>query len=427
MGHEFQVRVGPEGARNVDVVGNTGRAIQIAIDAVSSRNGGTVIVTRGEYTLEDSLRLAPDVRLVGESALLRRGKLVWSELALDADIAQREITPTSTDNWRPGMAACIWDKNSGWGHERPPARVAAIDNGILHLDDYLTNERYAAVGGRVVNYAPMVIGVNADRAILEGFTIDAALDDPEGILNGMRIGEVYFRRSNEIIIRNLTVSNGRGDGIIIADASLGALVEDCETHHNDNYGIHPGSHSARCIVQRCKIHHNGSDGLYICWGIKGGEFLDNDIHDNGLIQYRSGFSIGHKDTDCLIARNKIYNNKKYGICFRKKTEGNAAHRATVRENLIENNGSGPTELTDVKNRIEPWESTGAGVCVSGMTRDLLLERNTIRETRPAPEQWQRHAVMLREGVTNTRMTGNTLEGHPEEPIVDLAGALNPVA
>jgi hypothetical protein len=171
------------------------------------------------------------------------------------------------------------------------------------------------------------------------------------------------------------------------------------------------------------MHHNGSDGLYICWGIRGGEFLDNEIYENGLIQYRSGISIGHKDTDCLIARNRIYGNKKYGICFRRKTEGNAAHRATVRENVIENNGSAPGELSDVKKRIEPWESIGCGVNVSGMTKDLTLERNVIRETRGEGSKWQRHGVMLREGVGGVKLVENVIEGHPDEAVVDLAGAV----
>jgi hypothetical protein len=417
------VRVGVEGTRGVDVVGSTGRAIQIAVDAVTARGGGTVVVTKGQYVLEDSVRMAPDVRLVGENALLRRGKLVWSELALDADIAQREITPKNTEGWHEGMGLALWDRRSGWAHGRPPARVVGVDGGVLYLQDLLEAERYAAHDGRVVGYFPMIDGVRADRAIVEGFEIDAAVDDPQGILKDMRIGEVYFRWSPGTVLRGLTVRNRRGDGIIVAGASEDSLIEDCETYRNDNYGIHPGSHSARCVVQRCRIHHNGSDGLYICWGIRGGEFLDNEIYDNGDSQFRSGISIGHKDTDCLIARNKITGNKKYGICFRQKTEGNAAHRATVRENRIENNGSGPEELADIKKRLEPWEATGCGISVCGMTRDLLLERNIIRETRPENSRWQRHAVIVREGAGGVRLVDNVIEGHPEEPIVDLARAV----
>jgi len=394
------------------------------VDAVAARGGGTVVVTKGEYVLEDTLRMRADVRVVGEGAVLRRGPLVWSELALDADIAERQITPVESEKFHEGMGVCIWDRRSGWGLERLVARVVGVEGGVMYLEEHLTAERYAAEGGRAVNYFPMVVGQHADRAVLEGLTIDAGVEDREGILKGMRNAAVYFRRSGEIILRGLTVSGARGDAIIVADASEGALVEDCETFGNDNYGIHPGSHSARCVVQRCKIHHNGSDGLYVCWGIRHGEFLDNEIYENGGIQYRSGISIGHKDTDCLFARNKVWGNKKYGVCFRRKTEGNAAHRATLRENLIENNGSGAGELAEVKAQIEKWEAVGCGVSVCGMTKDLVLERNVIRETRREGEKWQRHGVMLREGVSGVKMVGNVMEGHPEEAVVDLSGVGN---
>ena len=46
------ITVGP---RDADVVGADNRAIQLAIDALSLRGGGTVRVLPGEYTLIDAL------------------------------------------------------------------------------------------------------------------------------------------------------------------------------------------------------------------------------------------------------------------------------------------------------------------------------------------------------------------------------------
>jgi hypothetical protein len=415
-----QIAVGMAGMKKIDICAETGRGIQIGIDAMFARGGGTVVVRKGEYWLEDSIRLRPGVRLVGEEAKLRRGELVWGELALDADIGEIQITPKNPEEWRAGMGVCLWDRKSGWALGPLPVHVNGIADGVLHLDEHLTMERYAADGGRVVNYFPMVLGHRSAGAIVEGFEIDAGVEDPEGILKGMRNAVVYFRHSPNSVLRGLTISNGRGDGIIVSDASTDSLVEDCETFGNDNYGIHPGSHSARCTVRRCHIHHNGSDGLYICWGIKGGEFTDNRIHHNGLIQYRSGISIGHKDTDCLIARNEIFENRKYGICFRRKTEGNGAHRATVRENVIENNGSPEGELVEVKARIEPWESVGCGIHISGVTKDVVIEKNTIRETRSGAERHQKHGIVMRAGVVGTKIEGNVIEGHPGEAVLDEA-------
>ncbi len=419
----YEITVGPSGA---DIVGLTGRAIQIAIEALASRGGGIVRVLPGEYMLDDSIRLRPNVTLRGdmEKTILRRIPLVWSPLALDADVSQSQITPERLDGFRPGMGLLLWEKRFGWSEGRHPYVITHIENGTLFIDSYITGDRCAEYEGRVVNYFPMVLGVLADGASIDGFTVDAAVDDPDGALAGMRSAVVYLWRSRGVTLRNLITRNGRGDGICWGKSSIGTLCEDCQAYNNDNYGIHPGSHSMSCKIRRCDIHDNSSDGLYICWGISQSEFTDNKIYRNGIGQFRSGISIGHKDTDNLIARNHVYDNKKYGICFRRKTMGNAAHRVTVRDNIIENNGTRADEFAELKKILEPWESIGAGVHVCGMTQDLVLENNVIRETRQGAERLQQHALVLMPGVSGVRMKGNEISGHPGAAIVDDSGGTN---
>lgn len=420
-----EIIVGPPGS-GANVVGTTGQCIQIAIDALALRGGGLVRVLPGEYVLDASIRLRPHITLCGDRArtLLRRGPLVWSPLALDADISQTEITPERPEGFRPGMSVCTWDNASGWAAVFLNYAITRIAGGVLHLHDYMVDDRRAECQGRVVNFFPMVLGVKADGAVLEGFTIDAAVTDPDGVLAGMRTAVVHFWRSPGVVVRNCTIRNGRGDGLCFSKSSINALAEDCEVHDNDFYAIHPGSHSAGAKVRRCDMHHNGADGLYICWGIRGGEFVDNHIHHNGTRLFRSGICTGHKDTDNLIARNHIHDNKKYGIAFRRKTLGNAAHRTIVRDNLIENNGARADEFLDIRRQIDAAEAIGAGIHISGMTRDVVLENNTIRETRSGAERTQKHAVILAAGVAGTRMKGNTFAGHPENAVVDLSGETN---
>ena len=91
---------------------------------------------------------------------------------------------------------------------------------------------------------------------------------------------------------------------------------------------------------------------------------------SGSRLYRNGICTGHKDTDDLIARNRV--------------RGNAKH----------------------------------GIYVSGVTHDLVVEANTIRETRAGDQRHQRHAVYLAAGVTRVTIVGNTLAGHPDSAIVD---------
>lgn len=418
-----EITVGPAAA---DIVGSTNRAIQLAIDACAQRGGGIVRLLPGEYTCRDAVRLRPNVTLIGnrEKVVLCYAPLVWSPLAVDADIGQKEITPEDASLFRPGMGLCTYDKEASWLHAGSPLTITAVRNGVLYLDDYLTANSLAERGGRVMAWFPLVLGIEAHNAVVDGLTADGRIDDPEGILKGLRTATVYIRRSPGVTLRNVISRNGVGDGICFSTASTDGTIEHCVAAGNGCFGIHPGSHSTRTNVRHCDIHDNAFDGLYICWGIRDSEFTDNHIWRNGWRGFRSGLSIGHRDSDNLIARNHIHDNAKYGIAFRRKTFANSPHRVIVRNNTIENNGSRPDQLREIKTRIEPWESIGCGIQVCGMTRDLSIENNVIRDTRTGEERTQRHALMLTEGVSGIRMSGNTISGHPDKAVVDESGGKN---
>jgi hypothetical protein len=162
------------------------------------------------------------------------------------------------------------------------------------------------------------------------------------------------------------------------------------------------------------MHHNGSDGLYVCWGVRESEFTDNIIYYNGIRGdtnfpdhgKRGGISTGHKDTDNLIARNHIYENASYGIHFRTKTEANGAHRTTIRENIIENNG--------LPGHVE----RGCGISISGITHDIIIDNNIIRETRTGSDRLQKNALQIGQGVSRVQMLNNKISGHPEAAVID---------
>ena len=61
---------------------------------------------------------------------------------------------------------------------------------------------------------------------------------------------------------------------------------------------------------------------------------------------------------------------------------------------------------------------GCGIYISGITHDILIENNTIRETRKGDERLQKNAVFLEPGVTRVQMINNKISGHPENAILD---------
>ena len=152
--------------------------------------------------------------------------------------------------------------------------------------------------------------------------------------------------------------------------------------------------------------------------------FENDIHHNGHLMWRSGISIGHKDADNLLVGNHVYENCKYGVCIRRKTEANGAHRCVYRENVIENNGQDLAGIPEDCKWLPDRERVACGVHVEGVTKDLTFERNVIRETRPEGQQWQRHALYLAPDVSGCRMIENEMAGHPDDDIVDESGTLN---
>jgi hypothetical protein len=358
----------------------------------------------------------------GEVLLRRPAELAASPLEIDADAGQFEITPAQAAGFRAGMGVCLFDRNRAWAFQSNPRRVAAVEGGRLLLQDMIADtDRLAASGGMVVNHFPMVLLREAPRAMVDNLALDASVQDG-GLLENFWTAGVFLYHSPQCTIRRVQSSHIRGDGIQLAEASVGAVLEDCHAHDNTHHGIHPGSHSARCAVRRCHIHHNGSDGLYICWGVRHAVFEDNDIHHNGERLWRSGISIGHKDTDNLLERNRIYENCKYGVCIRHKTEANGAHRNVFRQNRIENNGQDPAGIPPAFRGLPQRELVSVGVSVLGPTHDVVFEKNVIRETRPAGKQFQKSAFYIGPGVSRLTVRDNEISGHPEPAIVDESGS-----
>jgi hypothetical protein len=393
--------------------------IQRALDALRGR-GGTVILGAGEYHITEPVRLAGDVRLVGDGhvVLRRPARLAVSELLCDVDVGQYVFTPAHPERFRPGMAVCFHDRKSGFAHGTQTVTVTEVRDGNVYFDAMNSFDRLAEQDAAAMNSFPLILGVGAHRAMVENVVLDAAMDDapPQGRMP--RTFGLYLHQSEHCTIRGVEACHIYGDGICFAKASLHTTIEDCHTHHNSNYGIHPGSHSARSAVRRCRIHHNGSDGLYVCWGISHSVFEDNDIYDNGHRDWRSGISIGHKDTDNLIARNTVRHNAKFGICVRIKTAANGAHRCIYRENIVENNGHDPVKMPAYVRQLPVEELVSCGVYLNGSTDGMVFERNVIRETRQGGQRRQRHAFIINENVTNLTLRDNQIGPHPEGEILD---------
>lgn len=381
-----------------------GRDVQAAIDAVSTQGGGVVVLRPGVYELEDSIRLRShvDLRGDGSAVLHRKGPLVWSYLAVDADDGQREITPKDIKGFHPGMGLVLRDDDQPRPMSNMPVTITAVQDGRLYIDRHLNVEVLAERNALVVSHYPLICGHAVEGVTLEGLVLDGTVEDGPAVRT-LRCSGLHFWRSRGCRVSRVTVRKCAGDGICSA-TSRDMVFEECTSEDNVEYGIHPGGHSPHCRVARCSIHGNGADGLYLCWGVRDSVVEGNDIHHNGHIKIRAGISIGHKDTDNLIVGNRIHDNVGAGIYFRTKTEANGAHRNTFRGNVIENNG--------------PGQDRGCDVHVCGITHDLLFEGNTLRFSGSRAGGHRQTAFHLGRGVSRVTMRDNVFEGYGEERIVD---------
>jgi hypothetical protein len=410
---ENMITVGPGKA---DVTGNDNRAIQNAIDKVALRGGGTVHVLPGEYIINDPVHLKSNIHLVGEGpekTIFKHAPSVSSPLLKDADIGQKEATPKDVSLFKVGMGIAIRSNRYQNDMLTRPLTITKIEGGVLYFNDYVEWDFTAdwdgpekVVGGGVVtNIFPVVWGFGVNNVKVEGITVDSKVEDKPGWMNDAWTAGICMERCQNCNISNIKAINTRGDGVVLITCEH-CTIEKSEGANNTHHGFHTGAHSPWSVIKNCVSHDNGSDGIYICWGVRYGEITDNTVYHNGFGLIRNGISIGHKDTDCLLARNHIYNNAKDGIRFRVKTEPNGPHRAKVIDNIIENNGVAGAKVR------------GAGIHICGMVHDVTIENNTIRDTRQGAERLQVNGIFIEKGVDRLKVLNNKITGHPEDAIVD---------
>jgi len=394
-----EITVGPSGA---DVIGSDSRAIQLAVDALWSRGGGTVRLLAGAYEMFDAVHLRPGISLrgSGRETILRKCAGYTSPMTIDADYAQLKVTVADARGFQVGMGVTVKDKRHGSGWGVTTATITAIDGNTLHIDNYLVNDYSADAEGLVANTFSLVSGIDVTDCAVSDLTVDGnRAENP--FMDGCRGGGIYFQRAKRCAIRDCIVRGFNGDGVSF-QTTQDITVERCELRENSNFGIHPGTGSARSIIRNCHMHHNDKIGFFLCWRVQHGEFGDNLVEDNGVY----GISIGHKDTDNLFSRNVIRRNGCDGICFRNEKETNGGHRNTFRQNAIEDNG-GPEH--------------GCGVHIDGETHDLLFEENAFRETRSGAAATQRTGVTIGPKATRVTLRKNTFAGLMGPEVVSESG------
>jgi hypothetical protein len=379
------VTVGPKKA---DLVGSDGRAIQAAIDMVTRLGGGTVRILPGTYRLRGAVVLQSNLRLVGSGAdsVLLKEPSTTTKLVEDSDWFDQEVTLASVKGFRVGDDVCLRARNPHNAGEVVLKRTLVARSGDrFKLDKPLRENLWLMGGATASTLFPLLSGEHVADVAVEDLCLDGNKAN-NAHLDGNYAGCIWLQDCNRIRVRKVEARNNNGDGVswqVCHDVT----VEGCHSHDNADLGLHPGSGSQRPVMRDNRLERN-TIGLFFCWGVRGGLAEKNVVRDNR----GAGVSIGHRDTDNLIRDNEIRGSGTVGVLFRRERgKAFAPHRNRLERNrLVDNAPEG-----------------GAAIDVEGEADGLVLERNTLLETRGAGK---RAGVRIGAKVGAVELKDNRIDG-----------------
>jgi hypothetical protein len=387
------ITVGPQKA---DLTGSDGRVIQAAVDYVARLGGGTVRILPGTYRLRNAVYLQSRVRLLGSGAdsVLIKEPSVKTKLALNSDWYDQEITLEDARGFEVGDGVVLRTRNPHNGSFDTYKRTLVARSGNrFKVDKMLVENFWVNQGATAATLFALLDGMQIADVAIENLALDGNRANNEN-LNGNYVGCIFLRESNRIRIRNVEARNFNGDGMSW-QVCHDVRVENCHSHDNAGFGVHPGSGAQRPVVTACRLERNDI-GFFFCWGVKWGLCEGNTILDNR----RFGVSVGHNDTDNLIRKNDIQRSGQVGVLFRQEHGPSfSPNRNRLEENRIVDSGA----------------EKGVGVRVDGQTQSVRITRNEIRETRGPAE---RVGVKIDPETQDIQLAANTIEGFAQA-VMDL--------
>ena len=397
----LSVTVGP---RQADLVGTSEKVIQAAVDYISGWGGGTVHILPGTYRMRNSVSLRSGVRILGsgQDSVLIKEPEVKTKLAEDSTSWQREVVLADPRGFQVGDGVCLqvideWHQGA-WFIQRS---LVARNGNRFKLDRPLNDDDFTVKGKATIGTLFPLFNVDGVSDVqIENIALDGNRAKQESLYTnwGNILGGIWLNKSNHIQMRKVISRESCADGIS-AQTCNDVLIEDCHCLNNAGFGIHSGTGSQRHTARNNRLENNFI-GYYFCWGVRYSLAENNIILNNS--QY--GVRLGQKDTDNVVRGNVIRNSGKIGVIFEKVGDDPAysADRNQLEGNRI----------------IDSGGETGVGVDVRGVTKDAVIERNEIKETR---QPLKRIGVRIGARTRSVKLEANQVTGFSVN-ILDLRKA-----
>jgi parallel beta-helix repeat protein len=379
------------GGADADIPGFTSGAIQIALDAIKTRGGGTVKLNPGIFTIIGPVRIPDNTSLIGsgKGTILHKSEGFRTSYIIDADWGMLKAVVKDVSGFKKGMGIQLSDDDHNQGWDVTTAIITDIQDNVIYFDNNTVFDYIAENNGTVSNGCSIIEAVGVENVKIADLVVEGNKKNNDYI-NGCRGGGVYIHKSKNCLVENVTVNEFNGDSFSWQiDENI--TVKGCEASNGNGLGFHPGTGSARSIVENCISHHNKGDGIFLCWRVQNGIFRNNTVYANE----DNGISIGHKDTDNIFENNKIYENANQGVYFRDENEENSGHRNSFTNNIIENNGI---------------KGEASGFYIGGTTHDININNNIIRSSGKGN---QTTAIFVGKNSSKVTAVNNKISGSKE--------------
>ena len=379
------------GGPDADIPGFTSDAVNLALDALKTRGGGTVKLNPGIFEITGPIRLLSNTSLTGsgESTVLRKCNGFSTSFIIDADWGMLKAIVKDASGFSKGMGIQLYEDEHKQGWDVTTAIITDIENNTIYFDNRTVNDYISSLNGTVSNACSIIEAVGIENVKISDLAIEGNKTNNDYI-NGCRGGGIYLHKSKNCAVENVKITGFNGD-TYSWQITENITLRGCEAADGNGLGFHPGTGSDHSVVENCISHNNKGDGIFLCWRVQNGIFRNNTVYANG----DNGISIGHKDTDNIFENNHVFENSNHGVFFRNENEQNGGHRNTFTNNIIENNG---------------MARESSGFFIGGETHDIDITGNTIRSTGKGN---QTTAIFVGRKASKVSASGNRITGSKE--------------
>lgn len=275
-----------------------------------------------------------------------------------------------------------------------------IRNNVASGSSWGSPTTVAAYAGERVVLAPTSGSRVVEFSDRHHIVIDGLILDGKGV--GYNVVKIV-PTAHHIKIRNSELMNSKSQGILVTSLADSNEFINLKVHDNGSDDLDHGFYinSSNNLVERCEVYRNAGAGVQIYTGYAGRSANNNiirynRIHDNARVGERgagvnmtagtgniahhnliwnngSGIQANWGAINVKIYSNTVYKNLRYAIYLGKgagDNQGGPAYGATVRNNILFQNGSGLT--SDMSGTVISNNLTADPLFVGASAADFKL-------------------------------------------------------